>query len=457
MNSETIDLIATDPPFNKSRDFHATPDTIAKGAKFSDRWSWERDVHAEWVDQIKDDWPAVWSVIGTARISYGDDMAAFLCFLGVRLLEMHRLLKSTGSIFLHIDHTAHAYVKALMDGIFGKRQFRNEIVWFYKTGGTSKRWFSRKHDTILFYSKSNKYKFHHKKEKSYLSHKYGFSNVTIYEDEQGYYSMVGMRDVWDIPALRGNQPEATGYPTQKLLELYERIVDAVTDEHDMVLDPFCGCATTPIAAERRQRKWVGIDIWEGAIRQVRQRIQDNRQLLADPDPRVHYQTKPPERTDANEVAAPTLKLRMQRPTETWQRIPHRAIVNVLAVAQSSTDGIVCAGCGRVLEIEFMELDHITTKSDRGTNDITNRILLCRPCNGKKRDNLTLRGLVRDNRKSGWARNTDLANQARNTADKIAVWVSDSFDSNECQNLLQADTPERRDSMTANLRHIIYTL
>ena len=103
MNSETIDLIATDPPFNKGRDFHATPDSLAAGAKFQDRWSWADDVEGEWVDKITDDWPAVQAVIEAARTTYGEDMAAFLCFMGVRLIEMHRILKATGSLYLHCD------------------------------------------------------------------------------------------------------------------------------------------------------------------------------------------------------------------------------------------------------------------------------------------------------------------------------------------------------------------
>ena len=135
MNSETVDLVATDPPFNKSKDFHATPSSLAKGARFEDRWSWDKDVHPEWVDAIQDDWPAVWSVISTARIASGDDMGAFLCWLGVRLMELHRILKPTGSLYLHIDHTAHAYVKTLLDAIFGRRTFQNEIVWYYGGGG----------------------------------------------------------------------------------------------------------------------------------------------------------------------------------------------------------------------------------------------------------------------------------------------------------------------------------
>ena len=193
MNTGSVHLIATDPPFNKGRDFHATPDSLAKGAKFQDRWSWEDDVEGEWVDQITDDWPHVMNVIYGARESYGDDMGAFLCFMGVRLLEMRRVLRDDGSLYLHCDPTASHYLKQLLDAIFGRQNFRNEIVWFYKTGGASKRWFGRKHDILLFYCKSDGYEFFPQKEKSYLAHRYGFSNVDIQEDKQGLYTMVNMR------------------------------------------------------------------------------------------------------------------------------------------------------------------------------------------------------------------------------------------------------------------------
>ena len=168
MNSESVHLIATDPPFNKSKDFHATPDSLARGARFADRWKWDRDVHPEWVDQIKDDWPGVHKVIDAARVAYGADMAAFLCWMGVRLVEMRRVLRTDGSIYLHIDHTAHAWVKAMMDAIFGRRNFLNEIVWCYKSGGASpKRHFSRKHDSILLYKRGSRYTFNPQREKSY--------------------------------------------------------------------------------------------------------------------------------------------------------------------------------------------------------------------------------------------------------------------------------------------------
>ena len=135
MNSESVDLIATDPPFNKGRDFHATPDSLAAGAKFQDRWSWERDVHEEWTDQITDDYPRLMEAIESARYAHSDGMGAYMCFMAVRLLAMRRVLKPTGSIYLHCDPTASHYLKAVMDAIFGWRNFVNEVVWSYNGGG----------------------------------------------------------------------------------------------------------------------------------------------------------------------------------------------------------------------------------------------------------------------------------------------------------------------------------
>ena len=111
------------------------------------------------MDKLKDDFPSVWEVIELTNDSYGSDMGAFLCFLGIRLLETWRILRNTGSIYLHCDPTASHYLKAMMDSIFGAENFRNEIVWSYRTGGSSNKCFSKKHDIILFYSKSNNYKF----------------------------------------------------------------------------------------------------------------------------------------------------------------------------------------------------------------------------------------------------------------------------------------------------------
>lgn len=264
----SIHLIATDPPFNKSRNFYSE----ATGDGFRDTWNWERDVQPAWIEHIRANQTALWAVIEAARLAHGQSASAYLCWLAIRLLELHRVLREDGSLYLHIDASAEAPVKLALDAIFGVEYCRNEIVWHYKTGGVSKRWFSRKHDTILFYSKSSEYIFHPQREKSYLSHKYGFNNIRLEEDAKGYYREVVMRDVWEIPALRGNQPEALGYPTQKPLALYERIIRASSNEGDFVLDPFCGSGTTAVAAERLGRQWLAMDIWDGAYEMLRERM-----------------------------------------------------------------------------------------------------------------------------------------------------------------------------------------
>ena len=271
LKSDSIHLIATDPPFNKNRDFYTSNNKSGRTG-FRDKWSWQRDVQPAWLDHIRANHSTLNAIIETARLTHDDGMSAYLCWLAIRLLEMYRLLRADGSLYLHIDATTHAYVKLLLDAIFGASNCRNEIVWLYKTGGVSTRWFSRKHDTLLFYSKSAHYTFHPQREKSYLSHKYGFANIEIAQDERGYYREVTMRDVWDIPALRGNQPEATGYPTQKPLALYERIIRASSNPGDLVLDPFCGSGTTPLAAERLGRQWLAMDIWDSAYELLCKRL-----------------------------------------------------------------------------------------------------------------------------------------------------------------------------------------
>ena len=139
-------LIATDPPFNKGRDFHATPDSLARGAKFQDRWSWDDDVEGEWLDQITDDWPKVMNVINGSRDSFGDDMGAFLSFMAVRLIEMRRVLRKDGSIYVHCDPTASHYLKQLMDAVFGIDNFRNEIVWKRTSAHSDAQRFARVSD-----------------------------------------------------------------------------------------------------------------------------------------------------------------------------------------------------------------------------------------------------------------------------------------------------------------------
>ena len=408
INTGTVHLIATDPPFNKSKDFHATPDSLAAGARFNDRWKWDTDVHPDWIDAIQDDWPAVWQVIEAAKVASGMDMAAFLCWLGVRLMEMHRVLRDDGSLYLHIDHTAHAWVKALMDGIFGRKNFRNEIVWCYSGASSPKSDFRRKHDTLLRYTKTNTRTF------NVQYQPYNNPDVLRRASSKGMSAKRGMdyreegmplNDWWsDIMQLINWHKERVGFPTQKPLALYERIIEVSSNPGNIVLDPFAGCATTPVAAERLDRQWIGMDIWDGAYEVVLDRLKaeglavdgESDRLLTKGD--IHYSTAPPVRSDDNAVAAPAFTLKSRRYEE-----PPGPRMTRAELKQTLIDdhGMACNGCDRQFDDPlYLELDHNTPRSDGGINHISNRVLLCGPCNRIKSNTLTLTGLRRENARLG---------------------------------------------------------
>ena len=205
------------------------------------------------------------------------DMLAYLAMMAPRLVELHRVLKPTGSLYLHCDPTASHYLKLLMDAIFGPKLFLNEIVWGYRGGGVSKRRFGRKHDTLLLYAKTSKYFF----EPQYTEYsaatlkrvkKKGLRvNRTKIDVERGAH----MPDWWtDFNSLQTYSPERLGYPTQKPEALLERIISASCPPNGVVLDPFCGCGTAIAVAQRLKRRWIGIDITHLAVNLIRHRLQD---------------------------------------------------------------------------------------------------------------------------------------------------------------------------------------
>ena len=406
MNSESVDLIATDPPFNKGRDFHATPDSLASGASFQDRWSWERDVHQEWVDQLTDDHPALMEAIESAIHAHSEGMGAYMCFMAVRLLEMKRILKPTGSIYLHCDPTASHYLKAVMDAVFGHRNFVNEIVWHYRKWAAGKYTFQRNHDLILFYSKSltRERVFNQMYMPRALSTKkrFGTAKIVSGHDKSGHRvpstvsgESEGVRqdDVWEFNRVA---PIKQKYPTEKPLPLYERIILVSSNPGDTILDPFCGCATTLVAAEKLDRRWVGMDIWEGAHELVLKRLLDVVGLLGE----VTFTDQFPKRTDGGDTSSPFLRVkeRVKEPDgPRWSRV--RMYKYLL-----EQYGQKCQGCDREFDDpRYLELDHNTPRSDGGLNHISNRILLCGPCNKLKSNTYTLSGLRRQNKKLGYMR------------------------------------------------------
>src|SRR6266852_8335601 len=280
VKDETIDLVYLDPPFNSNQDSHvlfAEQDGSRSAAQiqaFKDSWRWDQEAANAFMEIVEAGGKVSQALQAFRQMLGANDMLAYLAMMTPRLVELQRVLKPTGSIYLHCDPTASHYLKILMDAIFGVRHFRNEIIWFYKTGGASKRHFSRKHDVILFYAKTDDYVFNAQKEKSYMMHVYGFKKSDFQKDERGQYTWVYMKDVWEIPSIGSADSQRLGYPTQKPLALLERIIGASTNPGDVVLDPFCGCGTTIHAAQKLDRQWIGIDITYLAINLIKRRLKD---------------------------------------------------------------------------------------------------------------------------------------------------------------------------------------
>ena len=202
------------------------------------------------------------------RDTWKNGLVTYLEMLYIRLYLMKELLSDKGSIYAHLDYRTVHYVKILMDEIFGEENFLNEVIWAYKSGGVSKRYYSRKHDNILVYSKGKDYIFNLQKEKSYNRgfKPYGFKEVEEFEDELGWYTLVNLKDVWNIDMVGRTSKERVGYGTQKPEELLERIIYASSSEDSIVADFFAGSGTTGIVAEKLNRKWIMAD--KGALSSV---------------------------------------------------------------------------------------------------------------------------------------------------------------------------------------------
>jgi len=376
LNSESVDLIYLDPPFNSKRLYSAPIGSKAAGTAFKDTWTWS-DVDEAYLEKLVTGFPKAVSLIVTAQ-QYEKNMAAYLTYMAQRVIEMHRVLRSTGSLYLHCDPTASHWLKLLLDSIFGKQGFKNEVIWAYESGGRATNFYSRKHDTIFFYTKTEKYTFHGeaigipKNECELCGSKLEkWNNLKKNIDETGrifrtiksngkiykYYDDEPAipTDVWNgINHLQQKDPERTGYPTQKPLKLLHRIIKASSNIDDIVLDPFCGCATACVAAQQLQRHWIGVDIEEKAIDILIDRLSVDAGLFSD----FIHRRDIPQRTDIKfEQVSKSVKERL-----------------------FSIQSGKCAGCGKAFDILNFEVDHIVPRAKGGGDYFENYQLLCGSCN-----------------------------------------------------------------------------
>ncbi|MCY4171753.1 MAG: DNA methyltransferase [Bacteroidetes bacterium] len=412
INSQTVDLVYLDPPFNSKVNYAAPIGSAAAGAAFKDTWSLD-DLDLEWIREIQFHEPSLYRVINAAMT---DSDKSYLVYMAIRLLEMRRILKLTGSIYLHCDPTMSHYLKLVMDAIFGRMNFRNEIAWQRDAAGKggkkkSGQW-PRLHDALLLYSMSDSWMFRqafteltHKQQKAYRytekesgrlykSVQLGnYSDISIshmkkegliHKSSSGklykkYYldeakSTVG--SIWsDIPGfgVRTSAKERTGYPTQKPLALLSRIIEASTNTGDIVFDPFCGCATTCVAADALGREWIGIDISEKAYELVNIRLRENQGARFYEDgskqssilENVIHRKDIPQRTDLG-------KIPIYNCTENKRKL------------FGDQEG-KCNWCKIAFAIQNLDVDHIVAKSKGGTDHIDNLQLLCSHCNRVKGD------------------------------------------------------------------------
>ena len=422
MNSETVDLIYLDPPFNSKRIYSAPIGSKAAGASFKDMWKW-KDVDEEYLNGLRK-YPELVDFIYSIGGIHSKGMMSYITYMAQRIIQLHRVLKSTGSFYIHCDPTASHYLKIMMDEIFGQNNFRNEIIWERIKAGKQGKGKSRRygacHDTILFYTKTDKYEIHAYRDLTKAETDKKFNKVSAdgrryYDDSSHIFRPMGLGEVpslcfewrgftapnpsgwtmtkenlekeyekgnflirengklerrkyiddyrgfplnsnWsDIPPASGN--ERTGYPTQKPLALLNRIINSSSKEGDIVLDPFCGCATTCVASQMMQRKWIGIDIEAQAATLLVERLSDDGGMFKD----FVRPTEIPERTDVKYKKSD---------------IP---IKDRLFKEQKG----ICNGCKEKFNIVNFEIDHIMPKSKGGGDYDNNFQLLCGNCNRVK--------------------------------------------------------------------------
>ena len=295
--SQSVDLIYLDPPFNSNRGYNAIyrdetgrelPDQVDA---FCDMWELEPRNASRSIRHmpvlmrdggiVDDDVVEFWRIWMNALRGTQPRLLAYLSYMVQRLLPMRLILKPTGSIYYHCDPTASHYIKVMMDGIFGHANFQNEFIWHYGGGGASQKRWARKHDVLLFYSRGRKWVFNTDDVRT--PHKWTAGQRRADGSERDERGKIA-EDVWSHNSIMPWSKERMGYPTQKPLELLERVIKASSNPGDVVLDPFAGCATTMEAAQKLGRQWIGIDIAIHAVKRVaRVRLEQRMGLIEGQD------------------------------------------------------------------------------------------------------------------------------------------------------------------------------
>ena len=308
----SVDLVYLDPPFQSGKDYNVIfethtgkpEDERAQAEAFKDTWRWSHEAESSFAEIERRGGPVATAIRALRTILRESDIMAYLCMMAPRLVELRRVLKRSGSLYLHCDPTASHYLKVLLDSVFGPACFRNEVVWRYRRWPAKAHRFQRMHDVLLFYTASPGHEhtfntlygyekladstlktFGTKKQRADFSSGHRKPSVENTETPgpqlSDYWDVADvaveplpLSETWEVGVIAAIGKERTGYPTQKPEALLERVIRASSHEGDVVLDPFCGCGTAIAVAERLGRKWIGIDVAHVAIDLVRDRLRN---------------------------------------------------------------------------------------------------------------------------------------------------------------------------------------
>ena len=449
LDNESIDLVVIDPPFGKKQTFQGKlkppltdeelehefelletwgvqneddaydigiefPDQSGTTASFKDIWDFRYQVEkAEW-DRLEQRYPVARHLIEATRYTHSDSTAAYITFMTLRMIEIYRILKSTGSVYLHCDREANAYLRQMMDAIFEDKNFLNEVIWYFRGAGIPKDAYARRHHTIFWYAKE---KGEHYFDPDPIRQEYAAATINRFQHHIG--NVRGGRDygtqslnpkgkhpddvITDVQPIAPSAKERTGYPTQKPQTLARRIIESSSKEGDIVLDCFAGCAYVPVAAELSKRRWIACDMSPRAWTVVRRQFEKHPDLgivtegerMGDVAVRMEHSGKIirvngphelPERTTEDEP----VNARMVNGDAPVFRVKPFEDSKTIWEAFVEEWGAGCWYCGqpKPKDRRELQLDHIEPKD--GTNDdCFNRALACAPCNSDKRNNLTV--------------------------------------------------------------------
>ncbi len=385
----SVDLIYLDPPFNSKASYNVLykeptgEPSSAQITAFEDTWHWTEETERTF-QEIVDTAPSnIIEMMSAFKQYVGlNDVMAYLTMMCVRLIELKRVLKDTGSIYLHCDPTASHYLKILMDTIFQKKNFKNEIIWHYRKWPSGHKQFQRNHDCILFYSKTdssdrifNQVDFMERAESTLK--RFGKSKIVSGHDDAGRRLPSKMEeeesagvprdDTWDIKRVA---PIKQLFPTQKPETLLSRIIRASSNEGDVVLDPFCGCGTAVVIAQALGRKWIGIDITHLAINLIKWRMNGMFEL----EPKKDYEVigEPEDLAGAKELASQnryqfqwwSLPLVGARPAGSKKKGPDKGIDGIAYFTDEKNKHkkiIVSVKSGKVSVKDIRELIAVTSR------------------------------------------------------------------------------------------------